>query len=77
MSEIDTETLVNASLPRAFSLQEVAKIFGRSSRTIRWWVKTGRLNAFPIGHSKYVAEAEIQRLMWGGERHGNAHKIQL
>ncbi len=52
---------------RFYSLVEVAKAFGRSPRTIRWWVNTGRLKTFAIGRSKYVSEAELERLMAGGE----------
>jgi len=52
---------------RFHSVAEVAKAFGRSSRTIRWWEQTGRLKTFAVGRSKYVSEAEIQRLMKSGE----------
>jgi len=52
---------------RFYSVAEVAKAFGRSSRTIRWWEQTGRLKTFAVGRSKYVSEAEIRRLMGGGE----------
>jgi hypothetical protein len=65
--EIDDRKPADTPLPRAFGVREVAKIFGRSPRTVRWWVQTGRLNTFAIGRSKYVSEAEIQRLIAGGE----------
>jgi len=53
--------------PRFYAYAEVAKMFGRTVRTVRWWVKSGRLKAIKIGAAPYIPEAEIQRLQAGGE----------
>jgi hypothetical protein len=52
---------------RFFSLSSQAgKIFGKSPRTMRWWADTGRVHTVKIGSSRFVTEAEIQRLQRGG-----------
>ena len=53
--------------PRFYPYAEVAKMFCRSVRTVRWWVKSGHLKAIKIGQARYIPEAEIQRLQSGGE----------
>ena len=52
---------------RFFSLSEAGKIFGKTPRTMRWWADTGRIRTVKIGPSRFVTEAEIQRLQGGGE----------
>jgi hypothetical protein len=37
------------SLPRFYLYAEVAKMFGRTPRTVRWWVKAGRIKAIYMG----------------------------
>ncbi len=53
--------------PRFYPYAEVAKMFGRSTRTVRLWVASGRLKAIKIGAAPFIPDAEIQRLQRGGE----------
>ena len=50
---------------RVYSLSEVAKIFGRTARTLRWWAATGRIRTIQIGQKRFVTDTEIQRLLTG------------
>lgn len=59
--------LADRLAPRFFTYAEVACSFGRSPRTVRWWVKSGRLKAIKIGAARFIPEAEIERLLAGGE----------
>ena len=52
---------------RFFTLSQAGKIFGKTARTMRWWADTGRVRTIKIGASRFVTEAEIQRLLTGGE----------
>jgi hypothetical protein len=52
---------------RFFSLSRAGKIFEKSPRTVRWWADTGRVRTVKIGSSRFITEAEIQRLQHGGE----------
>ena len=52
-------------LPRFYSYAEVAAAFGKSTRTIRWWVKSGHINAIKLGHARLISEAEILRVANG------------
>ena len=52
---------------RFFALAQAGKIFGKTARTMRWWADTGRVRTIKIGASRFVTEAEIQRLLTGGE----------
>jgi excisionase family DNA binding protein len=53
--------------PRFYPYAEVAKMFGRSTRTVRLWVASGRLKAIKIGAAPFIPDTEIQRLLTGGE----------
>ena len=51
------DTLLDSSgheLPRLYSYSQVAKVFGKTSRTIRWWVKTGRIHAIAVSRARLV-----------------------
>jgi hypothetical protein len=50
----------------------VARIFGRTARTLRWWGATGRIRTIHIGQKRFVADTELQRLLTGGVRAGAA-----
>jgi hypothetical protein len=50
-----------------FSLFQVARIFGKSPRTMRWWADTGRIRTIKIGSARFITKAEIQRLLNGDE----------
>jgi hypothetical protein len=52
---------------RFFNLSQAGKIFGKTPRTMRWWADTGRVRTIKIGASRFITEAEIQRLLTGGE----------
>jgi excisionase family DNA binding protein len=52
-------------LPRFYSYAEVAAAFGKSTRTIRWWVKSGHIKAIKIGQARLISEAEILRVANG------------
>jgi excisionase family DNA binding protein len=58
---------MSAFPPRFYSYAEVAEMFGKSPRTIRWWVTTNRIRAIRIGGSRSIPKAEILRLATGGE----------
>jgi excisionase family DNA binding protein len=47
---------------RLLSIAEVADIFGRSPRTVRLWLKQGRLPIVRIGRAPFVPETAIDRL---------------
>jgi hypothetical protein len=51
---------------RAYSLSEVARIFGLTARTLRWWAATGRICTIKIGQKRFVTHTELQRLLTGG-----------
>jgi hypothetical protein len=52
---------------RFFSLSHAGKIFGKSPRTMRWWADTGGVRTVKIGSTRFITEAEIQRLQNCGE----------
>lgn len=52
---------------RFFTLSEAGKIFRKTPRTMRWWADTGRIRTVKIGTTRFITEAEIQRLQAGGE----------
>lgn len=51
--------------PEIYSLGEVAKIFGRSERTIRSWVKAGRLQRGGFGKAVFFTREAIDALLSG------------
>ncbi|WBO60408.1 MULTISPECIES: helix-turn-helix domain-containing protein [unclassified Acidocella] len=59
-----TITAMPAAMPAAqyLTYAEAARIFGRSPRTIRYWVAQGHLRAIRIGHARLIPFSEIQRL---------------
>ena len=68
--DLDAPELAPATDPvaqRFFTLPQAGKIFGKTPRTMRWWADTGRVRTIKIGASRFVTEAEIQRLLTGGE----------
>jgi hypothetical protein len=58
---------------RVYSLSEVARVFGRTTRTLRWWAATGRIRTIQIGQKRFVADTELQRLLSGGASSDVAH----
>ncbi|OYV37140.1 MAG: hypothetical protein B7Z80_13675 [Rhodospirillales bacterium 20-64-7] len=62
VAEITSEAPVSPSEPRFYSYADVAKIFSRTPRTVRWWVKSGRLKAIKIGCARYIPDTEIYAL---------------
>lgn len=44
-------------------LAEVAALFGRSRRTIRWWIAEGRLPVVRVGRTPFVPAAALDRLV--------------
>lgn len=53
------------ALPQMLDVGEVAQLFSRSRRTIRWWIASGRLRAVRIGRSPFVPASEIDALLSG------------
>ena len=51
------------AMPGFLDIGEVAALFGRARRTIRWWIATGRLPAIRIGRTPFVPEAAISALL--------------
>ncbi len=51
--------------PEVYSLREVAKIFGRSERTIRTWVRAGRLQRGGFGNAVFFTRKAIDALLNG------------
>ena len=56
-----------APAPRFYSAGELAEIFGRSRRTIRGWLQSGKLPCVMIGNTRFVAAEVIENpSMWKG-----------
>ena len=54
------------SEPNPFmSFAQVAALFNRSPRTVRWWVASGRLPHVKIGGAKFIPRTAIYRLIDG------------
>jgi len=51
---------------QVLSIQEVAEIFGRSPRTIRDWIHSGKLRAIRVGRMPFVSLAEMEALLARG-----------
>ncbi|MCF3948553.1 helix-turn-helix transcriptional regulator [Acidiphilium iwatense] len=48
---------------RLMPLDTVAEVFGRSRRTVRWWIAEGRLPSVRIGRTPFVPSEAIDRLI--------------
>jgi excisionase family DNA binding protein len=44
---------------RLLSYAEVAALTGRSTRSVRRWVREGKLRAVGIGHARWVRESDL------------------
>lgn len=57
-------------MERAFNLNEVAELLGMQVRTVRYWVRIGKISAKKVVGSRrwIVMESEIKRLR--GEQNG-------
>ncbi len=44
-------------------LADVAALFGRSRRTVRWWIAEGRLPVVRVGRTPFVPSAALDRLI--------------
>ncbi len=51
------------AVPEFLDIGEVAALFGRARRTIRWWIATGRLPVVRIGRTPFVPETAISALL--------------
>ena len=51
------------TLPRMFTMAEIAEMFGRAPRTIRSWIADGRLQAVKVGNAVFVPQAQIDTLL--------------
>jgi len=51
-------------MEKNYSLKQVAEILGLKIRTVREWVKTGKLKAskYDVSNRWFVTESEIQRV---------------
>lgn len=50
-------------MERHYSTREVCKILGIANRTIRRWIKEGRLRAVNVGGGWRIPESEVKRLL--------------
>lgn len=44
-------------------IRQVAELFGRKPRTIRWWIVEGRLPVVRIGRTPFVPAEAIDRMI--------------
>ena len=51
--------------PEVYSTRDVARIFGRTERTVRNWVRAGRLTRGGFGRSVFFSRAAIDALLRG------------
>lgn len=58
-------------MERWYTLNDTAKLLGIKVRTVRQWIRDGKLNAakYPNSRFWYVTSTEIQRIR--GEARGN------
>lgn len=56
-------------MEKGYNLREVALLLGIKIRTVRYWVKIGRIKAKKIANSNrwVVMESEVKRLLRMGE----------
>jgi excisionase family DNA binding protein len=52
---------------RHYSLSEVARILGKSERTVRRWIKLGTLRAYKPGRDYLIPESALRELLEGSE----------
>jgi predicted site-specific integrase-resolvase len=52
-------------LPSLLSSAEVQALFGRSARTVRRWVRHGRLTPLRLGGAVFFRESDLRRLIEG------------
>ncbi len=57
------ETGDAASMPALLSAAQVARIFGRSERTIRNWVRAGHLRPVRVGRAVFFRADDIHALL--------------
>lgn len=70
-SESHPELIASPKLPERIassdrtmlSIARVAERFGRSPRTVRWWIATGRLPAVRIGRTPFVPVEALDRMV--------------
>ena len=48
---------------KMLSIARVAERFGRSPRTVRWWIATGRLPVVRIGRTPFVPVEALDRMV--------------
>ena len=49
--------------PRLYRTAEVAEIFRCSERTIRSWVRSGKLRPIRVGRTVYFKDSELERVL--------------
>lgn len=52
-----------SEIPRLFSVAEVELVFGRSSRTIRRWVRRSYLTPVRVGRSLFFRPDDVRRVI--------------
>ena len=56
-------------IEKSYTIKEVALLLGVKVRTIREWIKTGKIHAIKYGKTKksawYILEHEIERIQRG------------
>jgi excisionase family DNA binding protein len=53
-------------MPVLLSTEQVARIFGRSKRTIRNWIRAGHLHPVRVGRSVFFRANDIHALLDAG-----------
>ncbi|HQU02982.1 MAG TPA: helix-turn-helix domain-containing protein [Acetobacteraceae bacterium] len=59
---------------KMLSIARVAERFGRSPRTVRWWIATGRLPVVRIGRTPFVPVEALDRMVEEA-LNGNASEV--
>jgi hypothetical protein len=60
---LDTGPVPQDPGPEVFSIRDVARIFGRTERTIRNWVRAGHLQRGGFGRAVFFTRAAIDALL--------------
>ena len=60
---LDTPKLINQRGAMLLSIARVAEWFGRSPRTVRWWLASGRLPVVRIGRTPFVPVEALDRMV--------------
>jgi len=63
----DADPAPQSPLPEVYSLPQVAKMFGRTERTISNWVRSGHLQRGGFGKAVFFSRAAIDALLNGGK----------